>query len=212
MKEKLTKAEYEKENPLIIMSADGKFYVGKGVWSDEYPDARKFKPTGEKREAVRIAGEVRGKVVNRHGYNDEEIIADCTPKPWLVVLKRGGTKFVGEFNLSEIAEELGVEEDDIRTTTRVLYEDGKPISADDNAINDAVRTLIDRMGEEGKSLCLLTDNGKAPFILPALINGGVEYQVSDGIDGERGMSWDAYTWSEAMANWTKMMTELAHNQ
>lgn len=216
MSDKLTKTEREQMHPLVIQDVRGKFLVaGQTIatarWSEEYPDARKFKPTGEKREAVKIAGEVGGKVIANCGQNDEEVIADCTPKPWIVRFNRGPVQHLNDCNASEITDELPDLDDDVGVIAadRVLYDDGTPVSADDHAINEAVRTIIRSMGELGKSIVLLSDKGNAPYILPVLINEAVEYQVSDGIDGKRGASYDAYTWSEAVKYFEQMREELS---
>jgi len=131
------------------------------------------------------------------------VVADFIPKPWMIQTSDGPT-FLSGCNANEINDGLS-ESTKIIATHRVLYDDGKSVSADDTAINDAVRTLIQLTG---KSLVLLSNNGKAPYILPALINGAVEYQVSDGLENSRGESYDAYTWSEALDNFSKMKLEL----
>lgn len=224
MSKRLSQREYDATNPLVVQNADGKFLQGKR-WVSEYPDADKFAMKGAKKKARDAAQNNRGKLVAYYGQNDETVLADYTPKPWLMVTTKGSFH-LPESNLSELDVPEGITAADIKFTHRVLDKDDKPVSADDTAINDAVRTIIQRAnnaatalpllntmvkefgGDIGRAIVLLSDNGEAPFILPALINGAIEYQVSDAIDGERSESWDAYTWSEALKYFAQMRAEL----
>jgi len=67
--------------------------------------------------------------------------------------------------------------------------------------------LIKKLITEEPELSIVLDYAPNVVIVPAILDAGstenpknigrMEYQVSDGMAGERGMSYDTYTWKEA---------------
>lgn len=72
---------------------------------------------------------------------------------------------------------------------------------------DTMDTLIRKMIEKEGDISFILDDAPDVVIAPAILDEGsttikknigkVEYQVSDGPVGQRGESWDCYSWKEA---------------
>ena len=74
--------------------------------------------------------------------------------------------------------------------------------------------LIKQLIKKDPTISIVLDDYPNVFICPAILTKGstcdpkkvgkIEYQVSDGMPGERGRSYDCYTWIEAKKATKKM--------
>jgi hypothetical protein len=75
----------------------------------------------------------------------------------------------------------------------------------ENTMDKLIRKLI----ESEPTVSLTIDDAPDVWIAPAILdNGKLEYQVSDGPVGQRGMSWDVYSWDEAKSTALEMQDKL----
>ena len=88
----------------------------------------------------------------------------------------------------------------------------EPIARTDEEINAAVRCLLDAeyLATGEQNLVLLADGRCNVYVIPSVMTeemieeddnrqtGQIEYQVSDGLTGDRSTSLDVYTYREAV--------------